>query len=436
MVRRKMLRRFIGLSARLSAKLAARLASSLPVRVLLRSPFRLQLRLRAAAPIFSLLCLALLVASCSVSDAVSIARVASGDTSAAVDLARNKAIRYATNPSAIEADYKRFKGLVTAFRRAVGGTWGARDVREPEPKQYVKYTQNYLSRASVDFERGLILVETLDQQTPQASLRAAIATTLLTPYDPRAVDLYSAGPVKLGGKPFLLGEVKDARGRDIRSEEQAEEFARQIVALSLQERPSDPSLGQPGKTVRFVVIAMTAEHMQVRAAKFRPLVEEAASRFGVSRNLIYAIIRVESDFNPYAINAVPAVGLMQVVPQTAGADVQAHLTGKAGEPTKAFLFEPQHNITYGTAYLHLLGKRFLAGIGDGLSREYCVIAAYNGGAGALLKTFDRDKGRAISIINSRPPLAVYDTIVERHAAQETRDYLRKVLAAKKEFAGM
>jgi membrane-bound lytic murein transglycosylase C len=394
------------------------------------------LRFRAAATLFVLLGLALLTASCSASDAVSIARVASGDTSAAVDLARSKALRYATNPSAIEADYKRFKGLVASFRRAVGGTWGERDVREPEPKQYVKYTQNYLSRASVDFERGLILVETLDQDTPQASLRAAIATMLLTPYDPRAVDLYSAGAVKLGGKPFLLGEVKDAQGRDIKTEEQAGAFARHLVETAVQERPSDPSLGQQGRTVRFVVIPMVAGHMQVRAAKFRPLVEEAAARFKLSRNLIYAIIRVESDFNPYAINSVPAVGLMQVVPQTAGADVQAHLTGKAGEPTKAFLFEPQHNITYGAAYLHLLATRHLSGVGDDLSREYCVIASYNGGSGALLKTFDRDRGRALAAINSSPPLSVYEVIVERHAARETRDYLKKVLAAKKEFVGL
>ena len=389
-------------------------------------------RIRPAHRILAVLAASLLVASCSASDAVSIARVASGDTSAAIGMARSKAIRYATNPSAIEADYKRFKSLLSSFRKAVGGTWGERDAREPEPKTYVKYTQNYLSRASVDFERGLIVVETLDQETPRKSLREALATTLLTPYDPRAVDLYSAGPVKLGGKPFLLGEVKDAQGRDIKSEEQAEEFAREVVEGGAQERPSE----QPGKTVHFVVLAMIQDHMQVRAAKFRPLVEEASRRFGVSRNLIYAIIRVESDFNPYAINAVPAVGLMQVVPQSAGAEVNAQLMGKDGEPTKAYLFDPQHNITFGTAYLHLLATRHLSGIGDGVSREYCVIAAYNGGPGALLKTFGGNRSRALVAINARPPMAVYETITERHAANETREYLRKVLSAKKEFVGM
>lgn len=372
----------------------------------------------------------LLLAACSASDAVSIARVASGDTSAAIGMARSKAIRYATNPSAIEADYKRFKGLLASFRKAVGGTWGERDAREAQPKEYVKYTQNYLSRASVDFENGRITVETLDQDTPVKSLREAIVTTLLTPYDPRAVDLYSSGPVKLGGTPFLLGEVKDARGRDIRTEEQAEAFARHLLESAPQERP-----GASGRTVRFVVIPLVNDHLMVRAAKFRPLVEEAARRFRVSRTLIYAVIRVESDFNPYAINSVPAVGLMQVVPQSAGAEVHAELTGRRSEPSKAFLFEPDNNITYGTAYLHLLDTRHLAGVGDPISREYCVIASYNGGSGALLATFSRDRAAALAAINATPPLRVYETIVHRHRAEETRNYLRKVLAAKKEFVG-
>ncbi len=386
-------------------------------------------RLAAAFAAGFAVSLLLALAACSASDAVSIARVASGDTSAAIGMARSKALRYATNPSAIEADYKRFKGLLASFRRAVGGAWGERDAREAQPKEYVKYTQNYLSRASVDFENGRITVETLDQDTPVRSLREAIVTTLLTPYDPRAVDLYSSGPVKLGGTPFLLGEVKDAHGRDIRTEEQAEAFARHLLEGAPQERQGDT-----GKTVRFVVINLVNDHLMVRAAKFRPLVEEAARRFKVSRTLIYAVIRVESDFNPYAINSVPAVGLMQVA-QSAGAEVHAELTGRRSEPSKAFLFEPDNNITYGTAYLHLLATRHLAGVGDPLSREYCVIASYNGGSGALLSTFSRNRAAALAAINASPPLRVYETIVSRHRAEETRNYLRKVLAAKKEFVG-
>jgi membrane-bound lytic murein transglycosylase C len=374
----------------------------------------------------------LLAAACSTSDAVNIARIASGDTSAAVNMATGRAVRYATNPSAIMADYKRFKNAIATFRRAVGGTWGERDAREPQPKQYVKYTDNYLSRASVDFENGRIIVETLDQDAPVTRLREAIVTTLLTPYDPRAVDMYSSGPVKLGGKPFLQGEVKDEHGHDITNERQAEAFARRLLAAGPLERPAQVA----GKRVSYVVIPMVTDHMYVRAVKFKPLVEEASRRFGVPRTLIYAVIRVESDFNPYAINAVPAVGLMQVVPQSAGAEVYRTLNGRTGEPSKAFLFDPANNITYGTAYLSLLGTRHLSGVADPVSREYCVIASSNGGSGALLKTFSADRGKALAAINTQPPNSVYDAITTRHAAAETRQYLQKVLAAKKQFVGL
>ncbi len=369
--------------------------------------------------------------SCSMSDAVNVARVARGDPGGAVDMAKNRAVRYASNPNAILTDYRRFKRILNAFRNAVSGKWGQGDAREAKPKEYVKYTDNYLSRASVDFEAGRITIETLDQDAPVKRLREAIVTTVLTPYDPRAVDMFSSGPVKLGGTPFLLGEVKDQAGRDIRTERQAEDFARRLVSDGVQERT-----GETGQIIRYVVIEMERDHMYVRAAKFKPMVEAAAKRFDMPRTLIYAVIRVESDFNPYAINTVPAIGLMQVVPQTAGADVQAFLTGRRQEPSKAFLFEPENNITYGAAYLKLLDSRHLSGVRDPVSREYCVIASYNGGAGALLRTFDRNRSRVLTAINAKPPLAVYQTITREHAAKETREYLQKVITAEKLFVGM
>ncbi len=46
---------------------------------------------------------------------------------------------------------------------------GKKEVQLPEAKKYVKYTQNYKSRAIVDFDSGEILVETLDNQDPQRS---------------------------------------------------------------------------------------------------------------------------------------------------------------------------------------------------------------------------------------------------------------------------
>ena len=375
------------------------------------------------------LCCALL--GCSGSDMLRVARIAAtGDAAGAGRMAAEKAANYAVNPDALLYDLKRLKAVLEKFRKGIDDSWGKEERREPEPKKYVKYTQNYLSRAYVDFDAGVITVETVDQAAPGKSLAAAIVTTLLTPNDPRGVDLYSDAAVALSGTPFLLGEVKDHQGKDIDGPARAEAFAAHLVATASQERRTE---GGDAKTVRYVAIPMVRDHLHVRAAKFRPLVAQWSGAYKVSGNLVYAIMKTESDFNPYAVSRVPAFGLMQVVPTSAGRDVYAFINGKSGEPSGDFLFQPANNVRYGTAYLHLLDGKYLAGVRNPVSREYCVVAAYNGGAGGVLRTFHSDKSKAVAAINALEPLEVYNRLRAKLPYEETRRYLAKVMDAKKDF---
>jgi membrane-bound lytic murein transglycosylase C len=373
--------------------------------------------------------------ACSTGEMVRVARIAAtGDVASAELMAAEKAVKYASNPKALERDIKRFKKnyatLIKTFRKAVIVVWGKKEAKEPKPKEYVKYTQNYLSRASIDFDKGIIAVETLDQNARVKSLKNAIITTLLTPDDPRAVDLYSAKTVKLGKTPFLYSEVKDHEGKNIRWSWRAERFADYLINNRIQSRKFKTG----GKTmiVNYVTIEMVKDHLHVRAQKYRPLVERFAERFTVSKNLVYAIMKTESDFNPFAVSDAPAFGLMQIVPETAGRDVHTYLN-RNGLPSRNFLFNPDNNIEYGTAYLHLLYQKYLTGIHNPVSREYCVIAAYNTGPGNVLRTFDRDRKRAPARINSLDPLDVYNKLRRKLPHAETRRYLAKVMDAKKNF---
>jgi len=384
--------------------------------------------------ITTLLIIVLLVA-CSTGDMVRVARIAAtGDIASAQQMAAARAVRYATDPKALQRDILRFekdfKKLMETFRKAVEVVWGTKEVKEPKPKIYVKYTQNYLSRASVDFDQGVITVETLDQKAPVESLKTAITTTLLTPDDPRAVDLYSAKTITLGEVPFLYGEVKDHEGEDIRWSWRAERFADYLVENTLQTRTIEN--GGRTQTIHYVTIAMVRDHLQVRAQKYKPVVERFAKEFSVSKNLVYAIMKTESDFNPYAVSNAPAFGLMQIVPATAGQDVSKFLN-KSDLPDREFLFNPANNIQYGTAYLHLLNHKYLNDIQNPVSREYCVIAAYNTGAGNVLRTFDRNRDLAPESINRLDPLEVFNTLRRKLPYDEARRYLAKVMDAKKDF---
>ena len=385
----------------------------------------------------SILLTGALLAACSGKDAARLARGAvSGDAGVLEALAMDKAAHYALDPQALQKDFEAFARLVEKFRRAVEQVWGRDEHKEPRQKQYVKYLQNYLSRALVDFDGGLVTVETLDPKNPTESLQNAIVTTLLTPEDPRAVDLYSAREVEIGPTPFLLGEVKDHEGRDIRWRWRAERFAAHLLAHGHQERSL--SAGGASRSIHYVEIPMVQDHVQIRVQRYRSWVQTAAREFDVSGNTIYAVIHTESSFNPYAVSSAPAYGLMQVVPATAGRDVYRHLNGTDGVPDRQFLLQPSNNIRYGTAYLHLLGHQYLKDIRHPVSREYCVIAGYNAGVGTVLRTFDTlpRRPQAVQTINRQTPQDVYQALRTKMSSREGRRYLKKVLDAKKAFVNI
>ena len=105
---------------------------------------------------------------------------------------------------------------------------------------------------------------------------------------------------------------------------------------------------------------------------YRELVKEASQRFGVSEVLIYAIMRQESLFDPFAESYAGAKGLMQLMDYTARWKAE-----QLGIKVRN-IFEPKVNVMLGTAYLAYLIRLFN---GD-LVR---VIAAYNAGHNAVRK---------------------------------------------------
>lgn len=371
--------------------------------------------------------------ACSTRDAIDIAL--SGNPEAALsNLAQYKASSYQQNPLRLVEDIqtakRNFDKLVALLRGEVGKTWGEDEVLTPSNKRYVKYTQNYKSRAIVEFDRGRVTVETLDEENPEQSLHSAIVTTLLTPDDPRAVDLYSARTIELHGTPYLQGLVLDQHNRQIDSPQRAEAYADYLLP---RKQTRQVSTAEGKKTVHAVHIPMVNDYQNIQARRYAPLVERYAQEFRISKSLVYAVIKTESNFNPFAVSSAPAYGLMQLVPATGGRDAYTKVKGYDHTPSKEYLFEAQNNIELGTAYLGIIEYQYLARIAHPVAREYCTIAAYNGGAGNVLRTFHSDRARAVETINALSPAEVYRRLREEHPRDETRRYLAKVLDARREF---
>jgi len=140
-------------------------------------------------------------------------------------------------------------------------------------------------------------------------------------------------------------------------------------------------------------------------AAWRPTVETVSESEGVRPSMIWAIMQRESAYDPAALSPSDAMGLMQVIPQTAQA-----IADELGERyTDGMLFEPQHSIRYGGWYLGALLRKFGGQIP-------LAVVAYNAGPLAVESWLER---------NSGVPL---DEFVEEIGTDQARDYMRNVLS--------
>ncbi len=95
----------------------------------------------------------------------------------------------------------------------------------------------------------------------------------------------------------------------------------------------------------------------------RRLIEEAARRHGLPVELLDSIAAVESGYNHHAVSPKGAIGLMQLMPETA-AELKA-------DPT-----DPRQNVDAAARYLRELLERYDYGL-------YRALAAYNAGPAAV-----------------------------------------------------
>ncbi|WP_338562991.1 membrane-bound lytic murein transglycosylase EmtA [Erwinia sp. E_sp_B04_7] len=156
--------------------------------------------------------------------------------------------------------------------------------------------------------------------------------------------------------------------------------------------------------------------------------ESAANNYGIDQKLVDAIISVESGGNPTVVSKSNAIGLMQIKASTAGREVY-RVQGRRGQPSTKELRDPVKNIDIGTAYLKILQDQSLAGIRDPETLRYATIVSYANGAGALLRTFSRDRSQAIAMINALSPDEFYRHVQNKHPAAQAPRYLWKVTTA-------
>lgn len=144
---------------------------------------------------------------------------------------------------------------------------------------------------------------------------------------------------------------------------------------------------------------------------YREKVEENSSRYQVDKFLAVSVMKVESNFTEGAISKSGAVGLMQIMPETAN---WIAVCLDEEPPSLNELHNTDKNIRYGIWYLSELEYEFFG-------NDVLALAAYNAGRGNV-RHWMEEGGWEKNFSD-----------VDKIPYSETRQYVKKVLACREKY---
>ena len=372
-----------------------------------------------------------------------------------------------TQTDEFKAYVKAYKEAFADYKKELSSVWGD-DVSISDETTWVTHTDDLTTRSEVDFEKDEIRITLIvEDELPEEAIKEKLNEQLTKLADTSVDQAQKEDPItqkvealvkpqqitptlppkhKPDTKPVIT--LVDKPVKTPEAKKQIEDLVKtakvvikpapkvtpkQVAPKQVTPKPEPKTTKKPtAKPVNKHRIVMTIPlpktAISSKADRFKKPVDQSASKWKMDEALVLAVIHTESSFNPMARSHIPAYGLMQIVPRSAGQDASALIYGNSRMLTSSYLYTPDKNINVGTAYLHILDKRYLRKIKDPESRLYCVVAAYNTGAGNVARAFTgtTSVSKAAPKINSMTPYQVYNHLLRNLPHDETKDYLKRV----------
>ena len=141
--------------------------------------------------------------------------------------------------------------------------------------------------------------------------------------------------------------------------------------------------------------------------EYNEYVEKYSTLYNVDENLVYAVIKAESNFNIDANSSKGAKGLMQIMEETAK-DINKKIDNPVNETEiSSKLSESDYNINLGTKYLSVLIEKY--------GNIEIALTAYNAGIGTVDNWIENGT------------LNADGSNIEKIPYKETNNYVRKII---------
>lgn len=353
--------------------------------------------------------------------------------------------------ASVQDEFKTYKKIMdeefNRYKKEISRYW--EDCQMSGRTTWVDYSRDFRSRKIVDYENGIIRIEMVTKEKADPKkLDRVISKKLTELAEETTVSAFENDILSNRIEDRMVASLEDVKVTDSIAELPVAsdmitgtdspgkiEIVESIKELQKSAEIKEKKGTSPNQKIISVTIRIPDERLKLKASKYTENVEKYSLERKLDPALVFAIMQTESSFNPMAKSYIPAYGLMQIVPRSAGKDAAKLLYGTPKLLAPSFLYDCENNIKTGTAYLNVLKYRYLRAVKNEKSRQYCAIAAYNTGTGNVAKAFTGKVGMsdAAAVINKMKPDEVYNTLVEKLPYAETRNYMKKVTSRMKHY---
>jgi len=362
---------------------------------------------------------------------------------------KNSAKEYQNYKEKMEKEFKEYEAIQKEefenYKKNIKENW--ENPKVSSKRVFVEYNSDYTERKTVDFSKGEVIIEKLvDKEKDDKSIKKELAKSfskLIIADTNTAFEknkYLKNTEIRMNKK--LKKKQKEKKALPIITDvylNKGEKDTKKVAKIAIEETKKNKLEIQKskvkGKKKVKIIIKLPKDYKNKKALLYKENIRKYAKKENIKESLVYAIIQSESDFNPMATSYVPAYGLMQIVPKSAGADATRKLYGKIKILTPKELYDVENNIKIGSAYINILYYRYLKNIKNPETRMYCTIAAYNTGAGNVAKAFTGNTNikKAMIKINKMSAKKVYDRLLKKLPYDETKHYLERVTKREKEW---
>ncbi|MCI8444159.1 MAG: lytic transglycosylase domain-containing protein [Clostridia bacterium] len=140
---------------------------------------------------------------------------------------------------------------------------------------------------------------------------------------------------------------------------------------------------------------------------YQEIVSTYAEKYQLEENLVFAVIKAESNFKEKAVSHKNAIGLMQIMEETAKEVAKKYEIEIDLNQAEEELLKVENNIHIGSKYLSILMERY--------GNKEVAVAAYNAGMGTVDNWIEKGIIKADG------------SDIEKIPYKETNHYVRKIL---------